>query len=300
MQTSYQFISDYKRRVSLLDQRIEEASNTNGPRREGHITPHVEYRRVLDRFRQFLSGEEKFWVQLLLKYQRQFDLTEAVQALKALDLLTDQERTERTEPGRSIFPESEEITPTPTSQKEGRLAIFTKLLVYLGDILRYKEQYNEAGGRPRAGHEGGPARRPARGGRRAGIPDSPARPRNYYRALGAYKQARLLSPDDGKASHQLAIIASYSRDSFTCLLQYYRALCIRQPYEPASQNIVKVLKKALDEYKEKKENRDENFEPSNPPQKIERLKDWIVILHALWNFDQDEYYNSTSFLLSGI
>ena len=137
MQTSYQFISKYKQRVHVLDQQLEDAAGTNGVRRDGQ-PPHVEYRRVLSQFRQFLSEEERLWIQLLQKYQRLFSLEEGVSVLKALHLLVDQALLEKSELGRNTFPETGPPSSTPVEQKEHRLAVFTKLVVYLGDILRYK------------------------------------------------------------------------------------------------------------------------------------------------------------------
>lgn len=288
MQTSYQFIANYKQRISALDRKLYSAPQRNQSRQDYGGGGHVEYRKILGRFRQFLAEEEKFWMQLLVRFRRSFALAEAQPALVALEILPDdQDNTVKGDSGRNIFPEDTEPTPSPPGQREGRLAIFSKALVCLGDIARYREQYNESGGRPRAGHEEGSPRKGGRGGKRGGAPDSVPRPRNYIRAQTSYEHARLLVPDDGNASHQLAILAAYQKDAFGSLLHYYRALCVRQPYDTASDNLNTVLKKALDQFKSKRGRKDEELRKV-PRFQVEQLKEAVVVLHAFWSLDGDE------------
>jgi protein SMG7 len=124
--------------------------------------------------------------------------------------------------------------------------------VCLGDIARYRELYNESGGRLRAGCEEKlyAGRKNARN-KRANPLALPAIPRarNYDMAQQCYEQARLLVPYEGNSSHQLAILASYQKDTFGSLYHYYRALCVRQPYDTASENLGTVLSKALEQWK---------------------------------------------------
>ena len=44
----------------------------------------------------------------------------------------------------------------------------------------------------------------------------------------------------------------------------------------------------MDEYKERRAKQEEKHKPSNHPELIEQLKDRIIVLHSLWNFDHDE------------
>ncbi|CAL1709545.1 unnamed protein product [Somion occarium] len=309
MQTSYSLISIYKQRISALDRAIygppRQAPQSQQPQQRNV----VEYRKLLQRFRQFLADEEKFWTQLIIRLRRNFAIDNAQPALAALGILTDQEPPPQPQPQDGTTPrrnqfqfpsESDEVIPellpTSAAQRESRLAIFSKALVCLGDIARYKEQYNESGGRPRAGHEDGPPAVPPAGrgrGRRGGAPPTAlpilSRLRNYDRAILCYDQARLLTPHDGNPSHQLAIIASYQKDIFTSLMHYYRALCVRQPYETASENMGSVLHRALDQWKVKQakgvvEDLSPFETPNAPRVRVENIKERIIILHAQWRF----------------
>ncbi|TDL20641.1 hypothetical protein BD410DRAFT_829522 [Rickenella mellea] len=295
MQTSYQFIASYKQRITALDRKLFSPHNQKRDARQDHANGgggHQDYRRILSRFRQFLAEEEKFWMQLLVRFSRLFGLHEAQAALLALEIIPEdaENASKGGDSGRNIFPpEDGDPGPTPQAQRDSRLAIFSKCLVCLGDIARYREQYNESGGRPRAGHEDGfSPRKAGRGGKRGGGSlDAIPRPRNYTRAQTCYEHARLLVPDDGNASHQLAILASYHKDTFGSLLHYYRALCVRVPYDTASDNLNTVLKKGWEAYKAKKESKIEGVD-SIPRLQVERFKEWVVVLHALWVLDGDE------------
>lgn len=120
--------------------------------------------------------------------------------------------------------------------------------------------------------------------------------RNYDRAQSCYEQARLLLPYDGNPSHQLAILSSYQKDVFGSLVHYYRALCVRTPYETASENMGTVLNKALEQYKARglvreKERLAEtaNGTPAVPRLRVEAFKEKVVVLHSLWSLNMDEY-----------
>lgn len=306
MQTSYQFISNYKQNVATLDRTLQSAPR-HQPRQNNHGP--VEYRKLMQRFRQFLAEEEKFWSQLVARYQRSFALHEAQHILSALNIaipddlgapngsIGGHEGVPNSSFGRNQFQfPLEGNTPTPTSsaEREINLAILSKAIVCLGDMARYRELYNEGGGRPRAGQEDGtaPARRGGRN-RRGGASgfDSIPRARNYDKAVQCYDQARLLVPSEGNPSHQLAILAFYQNDMFSSLLHYYRALCVRQPYDTASENVKKILNKSLDQHA-KKTREGVQAAPDIgdlPPRlRVESFKEKVVLLHALWRLGSDK------------
>lgn len=293
MQTSYPFISSYKQRIATLDAKL---FSPHPPKhRVSHQAGgggHVEYRKTLARFRQFLAEEEKFYMLLLIRFRNQFDLVETQPALVQTEIIgLNTSDSHKSDLGRNIFPEQVDLFSLTSEQRSAKIAIFCKLLVCVGDIARYRERYNDGGNRPRAGHEEGfTAPRNNKGGKKAGYEHNLARPRNYTRAKTIYEQARLLSPDDGNASHQLGILASYQKDSFGSMLHYYRALCVRQPYDTASDNLMTVLKKALEQhYTTKSETRKGIDMPEVPKVRVDRLKGLIVVLHAQWYLDTDEY-----------
>lgn len=314
MQTSYAFISSYKQRIAALDRVMQNnARQQNQPQPAGqqqhrpnsHV---VEHRKLLQRFRQFLADEEKFWTQLILRIYRSFELNEAQPTLVSLKLISgtleieqpaaDMEMLNPNSTGRNHFqfpPEdaSLSVVPATTTDREGRLAVLSKSLICLGDIARYRELYNEGNGRPKAGHEDAP---PARRRIRRGVPvgsETFARPRNYEKAQLCYEQARLLVPYEGNPSHQLAILASYQKDSFTSLVHYYRALCVRQPYDTAAENLANVLSKALEQWRARTRREREKSGPTEsavvPPRvRIEQFKERVVVLHALWRLGLDK------------
>ncbi|KAK0484659.1 hypothetical protein IW261DRAFT_1330225 [Armillaria novae-zelandiae] len=285
MQTSYAIISVYKQRIAAPLQAQPQQQHGHGP---------VEYRKLVQRFRQFLAEEDKFWAQVVTRYQRSFALDEARPALLALEIIpatgsVDNDAAPPSSRNHFQFPRAdpgESVAPTTPEQREGRLAILSKALVCLGDIARYREQFNEGGGRSKIGHDEFPRRgRNRRGGASGG--ESLPRPRNYTKARHCYEQARLLVPHDGNPSHQLAILASYQKDSFESLAHYYRALCVRQPYDTAAENMGTVLTKALEQWKLRSKKEKDTGPPVDPSQVpkivvVTALKEKVVILHALW------------------
>jgi protein SMG7 len=276
METSYCIIAAYKQTLTRIDRPPQQQSRNSGP---------VEHRKLLQRFRQFLAEEEKFWAQFVVRYHRSFTLDETRSVLVTLGILSETEDpAEEISPanGRNHFqfPPSTSFAPTSPADRESRLTIMSKALVCLGDIARYREQYNESGGRSRVGpDDGGGRKRPKRGG--APIPDLP-RPRNFEKARTCYQQAKLLTPEDGNPSHQLAIIASYERDSFMSLVHYYRCLCVKHPYETASNNVDHLLGRALEQWKATGKTEIPPDIASVPKVHIEEFKKKVVVLHAFW------------------
>nr|VWO99485.1 Uncharacterized protein [Ganoderma boninense] len=326
MQTSYAFISVYKQRISTLDRAIH-----SSPRQQQQQPPQgqgqegqqgqgqgrgqgrghgghgvVEYRKLLQRFRQFLADEEKFWIQLIVRIRRIFALDGAQHVLAELGLIPDTPASpppaESGPPKRNHFqfPSDGELaaaapalTPATRDQREGRMAILSKALVCLGDIERYKEQYNEAGGQGRPGKKGGAASGNGTGMQAPLMP----RMRNYDKAQQCYQQARILLPQDGNPAHQMAILASYQKDVFGSLVHYYRALCVKSPYDTAAENLGTVLTKTLDQWKARgaKRNREREKEqargeaPSMAPRlRVESFKEKLIVLHALWRISPEE------------
>ena len=293
MQTSYALISIYKTRIAALEHALHEAGTQRQHPRTQRPGP-VEYRKLMQRFKQFLSTEEKFWTHLVVRIQRQFSLSEARSALSTLSIVTDTEPAvddpdaEKHDHFR-FPPESVENAPsqplTPT-QRSSRRATLSKALVVLGDLARYREQYNEGGARSRGGPERGG--RNARGrGSQADLP----RAKTYDKARACYECARDLMPDDGNASHQLAILASYQKDTFESLVQYYKALCVRSAYDPAAENMGNVLSKFLEAWKRRRKSRPgppPPEDPNRPKTNSPPFKDNVILLHALWRLDVEE------------
>lgn len=364
MQTSYSLISIYKQKIASLDRAIQHPPRQQPQGQSHHSHSHppnrtVEYRKLLQRFRQFLAEEEKFWTQLIVRLRRNFALDNTQGALTSLGLTHEDPTAQSPPPPLSPPTTTEEPSPTgsngnhvpsmaspplpgqggpgqgqgqqgqngrrnhyqfppesdtpnpihlPTTaaQRESRMAILVKAIVCLGDIARYKEQYNESGGRPRAGHEDGPPAVAASNGRnngrgrRGGAQGGGAAPvmprmRNYERARECYEQARLLVPHDGNPSHQLAILASYQKDIFNSLFHYYRALCVKQPWDTAMENLALILRKQLDAWKAKTTagqgaTVETTIDDPTLPHRLraESFKEKVIVLHAQWRLGVED------------
>ncbi|KAL1741978.1 hypothetical protein HDZ31DRAFT_8476, partial [Schizophyllum fasciatum] len=300
MQTSYSFITVYKQSIANIDRAIQHDARPPPNSQRGHGV--VEHRKLTQRFRQFLADEDKFWAQFAARFRRAFAIREANHAFLDLHLATQDElegRDDAPPQGRQHFhfPDPTPYTdPMTDEQRRSRLSIISKALICMGDIARYREQYNESGGRPRAGHEEhellAPLKR-ERGGRRGRNkePNLERRPRNYDRAQSCYEHARRLVPDDGNPSHQMAIIASYQTDVFSSVVHYYRALCVRQPYETAADNLSTVFHKALEQYKRHEQKEHEGGEVSVRA-RIEGFKEKIIVIHALWRHSTEKSLDS--------
>jgi hypothetical protein len=118
-----------------------------------------------------------------------------------------------------------------------------------------------------------------------------AKARNYERAQKFYEQARSLVPTYGHSFHQMAIIASYQRDTFGSLVYYYRAICTTVPYEVASDNLRNMLEKIAARWKTE----GERVEPPRlegpdfPPRiKVHIFHTHLVSLHALWRLGPEQ------------
>jgi protein SMG7 len=299
--TSYYIIAAYKQRIAAADAVAHQsASDHHGHGRAHHQNNHqgrpsgvVEHRKLVHRFRQFLAEEEKFWTSLVVRIVRVFGLEDAQPALTILGITISEPYGAESSPTqsdrRNVFPHEAATVPPSQSQKEQKLIMLSKALVCLGDIARYREHFNEGGGRPRAGKDFHDESKPSsrgRGGRRGAV-EQPPRPRNYSKAQDCYERARLLVPDVGNACHQLAILANYQQDPFASVLQYYRAICVKYPYETAAANLDSTLSRNLEGYRialAKLEAGSTELTQS-PKQRVERFKKSLVALHGLWRLE---------------
>ncbi|KAF8647537.1 hypothetical protein AX16_006644 [Volvariella volvacea WC 439] len=310
MQTSYNFISVHKERINSLDRMLDNRRDEHRPgrrdrgggpddqrsERHGHD---VEYRKALQKFRQFLGEETKYWSLLVLRLCRMFVLNEARQALMVLEILNNTSASfsdavaefQITPPPSWVPGETSGDTSPPSSQVERDSLVFVvaKILVYLGDIARYKELYNDSGGRPRAGHHDNVPAKVLR--KPNGDPKAHARiarRRDYSKAKQFYEQARILYPAYGHAYHQLAIVATWERKLFLSCYYHYRALCVAQPAERAGDNLNSSLAKSLDVWTRDREQHAQPVEKLDEVKRLDAFRDRLVVLHALWKVGLEE------------
>ncbi len=61
--------------------------------------------------------------------------------------------------------------------------------------------------------------------------------RNWGPAVGYYNKAAALDPADGKAYHQLAVIALADQDHLRGIYHLYQAICVETPFPQAQGNL---------------------------------------------------------------
>ncbi|KAJ7160379.1 hypothetical protein C8R46DRAFT_1286139 [Mycena filopes] len=256
MQTSYAFIALYKQRLARPAHSGTNAHNNNGNNNNNtNNNTTVETRKLLQRFRQFLADEERFWRALVLRLQRAYGVPlpadalppELLASLSIASASNAGNANATDDPGTGTtaaedrmnhfgFPPdaSPVVVPVPESDA---LSALSKTLVCLGDIARYREQYKVVGN-ANVGPKGKGYGGNNRNGGGEGI-----RP-NYMRARALYLAAHALAPGEGNAAHQLAILAGYESDTLASVAWYLRALCVRAPFETAGENLAGVLARA--------------------------------------------------------
>ncbi|KAJ7292219.1 hypothetical protein C8J57DRAFT_1113944, partial [Mycena rebaudengoi] len=215
MQTSYAFIALYKARL---------ASKSNTKHNNNNNNTTVETRKLLQRFRQFLAEEERFWVLLVQRLQRAYGVS--VPSINANDD-TELDNNNTVDNQRSDFPA---LAPVQIDAGAAR-AVLAKALVCLGDIARYREQFR--------GGKGGKHDLFTPGAPSVGI--TPANNKSFARPAALYTHAHRLYPRAGNAAHQLAILATYAGDTMGSVGWYYRALGVLKPFETAGENLAGVL-----------------------------------------------------------
>jgi hypothetical protein len=180
MQTSYAFIALYKQRLARpAHQHNHNNANTNNNGGNNNGGGPVETRKLLQRFRQFLADEERFWRALVLRIQRAYahslSSADAMSALVTLPLEllsgaggaggggaeddgggggggggggTEDRMNHFGFPPASAMTTAEGGVDVdePTAR-----SVLSKALVCLGDIARYREQYKVP---PNAGGKG--------------------------------------------------------------------------------------------------------------------------------------------------
>jgi hypothetical protein len=297
MQTSHVFIASCKQRIQVRARWIKNKREVQPPGQHpqpgqaSNTTHVVEHQKLMQQFRQFLEEEEEFWTQLVIRLHQSFTLNEATPALIKLGILSETEEVVNQPDGgpnwaRNHFHFPPEDTSTSlvlatTADKECRLAIIVKAVVCIGDISRYCLLYFEGGDRPEAGQEDNvPAKRARTSPGGQSVADFSPRAKHINKAMHSYDQARRLMPHNGNPSHQMAIFIFHTKNTFQPLVYLYLALCVRQPYDTASENLGFVLTWALSHWY----HRSTRGNPKDlaSAARVKLLQDRIVVLHAIW------------------
>lgn len=99
-------------------------------------------------------------------------------------------------------------------------SIVYRLLIFCGDLARYRSQFNKA-----------------------------FQSDNFEYAWRIYSAARRLAPDHGHACNQLAVVCSLLHDTPLTIFWYLRAVCCAIPFAAAQRNAIAYLDKVLAEPK---------------------------------------------------
>lgn len=275
-------IASFTRKLKAGRHRDDGGASAKGDSGPAQAQKAADYLRLAASFRDFLANEEIFWRELAGRVVRVFRLEEARPHMKALGIPCDEADWSVSASGDSSSASTgmERIAGTQHAQpallrasqlpenRKRLVEVVHKALIYCGDLARYRELYREdRRGRSEAangvgldsevalGKKGSSRSKGVpRGGKAAiAVATAAARShkevsanRDFSRAIACYEQARLLVPDKGNPSNQLAVMATYSGDTFASVHHYYRALCVRHPFETARQNLQVTLKKAFD------------------------------------------------------
>ncbi|CDW95237.1 hypothetical protein [Sporisorium scitamineum] len=241
--TSYSLIHAYRSYISAAQKSID--PTIQAPGRRGK--PAQDAARVKLEYRKFLVEEELFWQELVGRLVRLFSLDEARSNLEVLGIDADNDQdTSVTSslPSDSYASRATRQTNAPDENlsqaallpaKRIRLmTLLHKFLIFCGDLARYREMSSQDHETDASGNKKGKNLAKA----------------NFSRAIAFYEQARLILPDQGNPSNQLAVVSLYNGDTFATLYYYYRALCVKTPFAKAKVNLEKLLAKPTSAYLE--------------------------------------------------
>ncbi|GAA6021027.1 hypothetical protein JCM10207_003892 [Rhodosporidiobolus poonsookiae] len=261
LDTTHALITSYRSRLSALDKAIAADPTAHRSRasssRARLADPDPDFtrgdpsnpppgpvarRKLLHAFRQFLSAEDAFWRTLCGRLAGRLDGAEA-EGLRGLGIVpTQAEEEEGQGQGEEVGEEERR------RRRRDALPLAHKALICYGDLARYAELYSEAPVAPSNGGGGGGEGGKGRGKGRKKGGDGQQRQgegKTYAKAAGCYTQARLLLPDNGNPSNQLAVLSQYAHDALSSVYHYLRALATRQPFATARANLQVTLKRAV-------------------------------------------------------
>ncbi|TIA92276.1 hypothetical protein E3P81_01611 [Wallemia ichthyophaga] len=230
--TSHNLITEYRRRIRNLD----------GSEKQSKVS--YERRRVLQHFHSFLTKEKRFYVDIISRTISLYSLDEYKYTINAIDaqdgdhkqdVQMDVDSDEEVTRADVSLDYSNTVADEGSFDRNLRAWIIYRCLIYIGDLLRYKELYNEEKGRPKAGQH---------------VKDNGKR-RIYTQVVACYNLAKSVNPHEALHFNSLAVVCSYNDDNLGALYHYYRCITTtkapKQPQNLARNNITSILNKVLDE-----------------------------------------------------
>ncbi|WVW81655.1 hypothetical protein I302_103650 [Kwoniella bestiolae CBS 10118] len=255
-QTSYLIISAYRNIISNIER--SSSSPSSQGRRDGRRTDNNananaqgnELRKVITRFKQFLASEESFYKSLISRIYNYYDLFKITSISRALVQVK--------------IPLGNDYDDNEDGGQENRdkIGLIYKGLICLGDLERYKEQYYGQQQNQKSNRRG-----------TGGAEERFGEARKYYEV------ARSVQPDDGAAFNQLAVISTYTSDSFSTTYYYFRASAIRNAFKGIDGILYEYLGKATERWrgrrKEEKEREESAVEAGN---EVRKWKEEMIVL----------------------
>ncbi|PLW55853.1 hypothetical protein PCANC_02196 [Puccinia coronata f. sp. avenae] len=293
LDTSYGLINIYRNKLGTIDREIERTAPTNhkklGPKNQRvhsdrihasspSVGP-VARRKLLQQFRSFLRAEDTFWKSLIHRLINHYHVDTAKGCLKILKIYNDPAGLEEFR-----VPAHEQVDGQnlASSTTEGILLVH-KALICFGDLIRYGELYARTGRQssPFSGSKSQPRQK---------LDKNSVVERDWSRSQDCYAQARLLIPTNGNPSNQLAILSSYIPDVVSSVYYYYRALCVKNPFPTARQNLGGCFARALAKMKETDSSKAvsgpqelplaSSDSRANPDKTVSELKSCFIALHG--------------------
>ena len=200
-QTSYLLISAYRASTARLESELPfgGAGGGGNRKRQANNPQIIELKKVLTRFRQCLSSEDTFYRALITRLVNFYQLQRLARDQLRLVTIPISDEVEGGGPDHGLAPDM-----GPEGKRE-KLGLIYKALICLGDLERYKEQYEDR------------VNREAREGK---LSLSKLQER-YNKAWSYYEVARALVPDDGECGRR-SLIAQGNR-----VADQVRRLCIQ-------------------------------------------------------------------------
>ncbi|KAG6641256.1 protein SMG7L [Carya illinoinensis] len=142
-------------------------------------------------FKSFLSQATEFYQNLILKIRKCYSLPEDSYKKGAM---------------------STSVTPKKVQKCQ---FLCHRFLVCLGDLARYREQYEKCD----------------------------IQERNWSVAASHYLEATMIWPDSGNPHNQLAVLATYVGDEFLALYHCVRSLAVEEPFPDAWDNLILLMER---------------------------------------------------------
>ena len=195
LETTHALIHLYRSKLTEMDKIIAESPQAHrrsrGAGLGGGMPPPgpTARRRLVQSFRTFLGQEEDFYRILLGRLAASLRPSDLV-GLRTIGVVLEYDEGEEELDAQRSAEEKK-------SRRSKAVPLAHKALICFGDLARYRELYDEAGGPKKvaASSEGG-RRGKGKGGEATAAPERKIK--NWSRAAECYHQARLLIPDNGE------------------------------------------------------------------------------------------------------